>query len=101
MKLSKANIQNLKKKYSWNNINKIIRKNILSQINDIKGLRYDLTVNRYYPYENIFFNQKEIEKFNFYEKKSPNYPLKIGNIYTFLKTSLKYFLLKICLNYKK
>ena len=85
LKLSKANIQNLKKKYSWNNINKIIRKNILSQK----------------KYKNIFFNQKEIKKFNFYEKKSPNYPLKIGNIYAFLKTSLKYFLLKICLNYKK
>ena len=28
-------------------------KNILSQINDIKGLRCDLTTNRYYPYENI------------------------------------------------
>lgn len=73
--ISRYNQNNVKIKYSWKRINNIIYKNILSNK----------------KYQKITFSKKEIDKFNFYEEKSLNYPFKIENMFSFLKTSLKFF----------
>lgn len=84
-KISDLNYRSIIKKYNWDIINKKVYKIIISK-KKIKILKY---------------NKKEIQLFEHYAKLSLNNPMRFYNICSFIKTSIKFILMKILTLFKK